>query len=65
MPKHFGFFGFVRLEFFLDCPQQPCHASLDMCESGHLWLRHHFLIKQHPFRRQQVFLPWMAGLVGI
>lgn len=45
--------------------QQPCHANVGLCDGGHLWLRHYFLIKQYPFRRQKVFLPWMAWLVGI
>jgi hypothetical protein len=61
--------------------QQPCHASLSAhviptlaCgelgiygqkASRHLWLRHYFLIKRYPFRRQQVFLSGMSGLVGI
>ncbi len=30
-----------------------------------LKLPDYFLIKRYPFRRQQVFLPWMAWLVGI
>ena len=61
--------------------QQPCHAILSVhviptlvCgelgiygqkASRHLWLRHYFLIKHYPFRRQQVFLPWMARRVWI
>ena len=61
--------------------QQPCHSSLSAhviptlaCgglgiygqkASRHLWLRHYFLVKSKPFRRQKVFLPWMAGFVGI
>ena len=45
--------------------QQPCHANAGMCDGGHLWLRHYFLIERKPFRRQQVFLSGMAWLVGI
>jgi hypothetical protein len=47
--------------------QQPCHANVGACASGHLWLRfvlNDSLKECQPLCRQQVFLSGMSGFVG-